>query len=153
MLTPLGPVRHEYMARRSLQIVSTQCEVRAVLQGNDVGQERSMTYREVLQEVCRLVRPSLLPPKLTECKRLLWHQCSAAVTQIAPIATALPKMPVFVKNAPWTVWVASCSVVTLPVPQANWLKSEGVRKGDAVAIYLPLICELPSARPPFPKQQ
>lgn len=39
-----------------------------------------------------------------------------------------------------------------PVPQANWLKSEGVRKGDAVAIYLPLICELPSARPPGPKQ-
>ncbi|KAK9835057.1 hypothetical protein WJX81_007577 [Elliptochloris bilobata] len=51
-------------------------------EGNDVGQERKMTYGEVLQEVCRV---------------------------------------------------------------ANWLKSVGVRKGDAVAIYLPLICELPIA--------
>ena len=32
--------------------------------------------------------------------------------------------------------------------QANWLKSVGVRTGDAVAIYLPLICELPSAPRP-----
>lgn len=29
--------------------------------------------------------------------------------------------------------------------QANWLKSEGVRKGDCVAIYLPMVCELPIA--------
>ena len=28
--------------------------------------------------------------------------------------------------------------------QANWLKSVGVGKGDAVAIYMPMICELPS---------
>jgi acetyl-CoA synthetase len=27
--------------------------------------------------------------------------------------------------------------------QANWLKSVGVRKGDAVAVYMPMICELP----------
>ena len=33
--------------------------------------------------------------------------------------------------------------------QANWLKSVGVRKGDAVAIYLPLICELPGAPRPL----
>jgi acetyl-CoA synthetase len=31
------------------------------------------------------------------------------------------------------------------MPQANWLKSEGVRKGDCVAIYLPMLCELPIA--------
>ena len=28
--------------------------------------------------------------------------------------------------------------------QANWLKSAGIQKGDAVAIYMPMICELPS---------
>ncbi|KAK9836757.1 hypothetical protein WJX74_007487 [Apatococcus lobatus] len=28
---------------------------------------------------------------------------------------------------------------------ANWLKQEGVRKGDCVAIYMPLVCELPIA--------
>lgn len=31
------------------------------------------------------------------------------------------------------------------LPQANWLKAQGVRKGDAVGIYLPMICELPIA--------
>lgn len=29
--------------------------------------------------------------------------------------------------------------------QANWLKSVGVKKGDAVAIYMPMLCELPIA--------
>lgn len=29
--------------------------------------------------------------------------------------------------------------------QGNWLRSVGVAKGDAVAIYMPLICELPIA--------
>ena len=29
--------------------------------------------------------------------------------------------------------------------QANWLKSTGVRKGDAVVIYMPLVPELPLA--------
>ncbi len=29
--------------------------------------------------------------------------------------------------------------------QANWLRSHGVRKGDAVTLYLPMICELPIA--------
>ena len=29
--------------------------------------------------------------------------------------------------------------------QANWLRSVGVKKGDAVAIYLPMLCELPIA--------
>ena len=28
---------------------------------------------------------------------------------------------------------------------ANWLKGQGVRKGDAVTIYLPMISELPIA--------
>lgn len=31
------------------------------------------------------------------------------------------------------------------LPQANWLKAQGVRKGDAVGVYLPMICELPIA--------
>ena len=29
--------------------------------------------------------------------------------------------------------------------QGNWLRSKGVKKGDAVAIYMPLVCELPIA--------
>ena len=29
--------------------------------------------------------------------------------------------------------------------QANWLKRNGVGKGEAVAIYLPMLCELPIA--------
>mmetsp|Transcript_7614 Transcript_7614/g.16508 ORF Transcript_7614/g.16508 Transcript_7614/m.16508 type:complete len:668 (-) Transcript_7614:1182-3185(-) len=51
-----------------------------VWEGNDLGQQRTMTYSEVLDEVCRV---------------------------------------------------------------SNWLKSEGVKKGDAVTIYMPMLCELP----------
>ena len=29
--------------------------------------------------------------------------------------------------------------------QGNWLRSVGVKKGDAVAIYMPMVCELPIA--------
>lgn len=29
--------------------------------------------------------------------------------------------------------------------QGNWLLSVGVKKGDAVAIYMPMVCELPIA--------
>ena len=29
--------------------------------------------------------------------------------------------------------------------QANWLRSQGVGKGDCVSIYMPMICELPIA--------
>lgn len=57
-------MRRKHMAGRSLFTVSTERKLRAVLQGNDVGQERSMTYQEVLQEVCRVVRPSLPAPNL-----------------------------------------------------------------------------------------
>ncbi len=33
----------------------------------------------------------------------------------------------------------------IPTLQANWLRSVGVRKGDAVALYMPMVCELPIA--------
>jgi acetyl-CoA synthetase len=36
------------------------------------------------------------------------------------------------------------AAVCLPL-QANWLRGQGVRKGDCVTIYLPMICELPIA--------
>ena len=29
--------------------------------------------------------------------------------------------------------------------QANWLKSKGIKKGDTVAIYMPMVLELPIA--------
>ena len=29
--------------------------------------------------------------------------------------------------------------------QANWLRAQGIKKGDAVAIYMPMLCELPIA--------
>ncbi len=42
-------------------------------------------------------------------------------------------------------WLASqlpCCPIFL---QANWLRSQGVGKGDTVSIYMPMICELPIA--------
>lgn len=33
----------------------------------------------------------------------------------------------------------------LPPPQANWLRAQGVKKGDCVSIYMPMVCELPIA--------
>ncbi|KAL0052399.1 hypothetical protein WJX82_001519 [Trebouxia sp. C0006] len=51
-------------------------------EGNELDQSRTMTYKEVLEEVSRL---------------------------------------------------------------GNWLRSAGIKKGDAVAIYMPLVCELPIA--------
>lgn len=32
-----------------------------------------------------------------------------------------------------------------PCPQANWLRAAGVKKGDAVAVYMPMLLELPLA--------
>ena len=29
--------------------------------------------------------------------------------------------------------------------QGSWLRSQGIKKGDAVAIYMPMLCELPIA--------
>lgn len=57
-------------------------ELAFIFEGNDRGRDGSMTFAQVLEEVCRV---------------------------------------------------------------ANWLKSHGVRKGDSVAIYMPMICELPIA--------
>lgn len=34
-----------------------------------------------------------------------------------------------------------CSIVS----QASWLKSQGIKKGDCVAIYMPMVVELPIA--------
>ena len=55
-------------------------QVCLLFEGNDPGREAQMTYKQVLDEVCRV---------------------------------------------------------------ANWLKSQGIKKGDAVAIYMPMVCELP----------
>jgi hypothetical protein len=40
-----------------------------------------------------------------------------------------------------------CNTTTLPTTtlQANWLRAQGIRKGDTVAIYLPMTAELPIA--------
>jgi len=57
-------------------------QVAFLFEGNDPGREGSMTYKDVLEEVCRV---------------------------------------------------------------ANWLRSVGVQKGDCVAIYMPMVCELPIA--------
>jgi acyl-coenzyme A synthetase/AMP-(fatty) acid ligase len=40
------------------------------------------------------------------------------------------------------VGVLCCVVCAL---QANYLRSVGVKKGDAVSIYMPMVCELPIA--------
>ena len=31
--------------------------------------------------------------------------------------------------------------------QANWLKAQGIKKGDAVAIYMPMTCKAPPSLP------
>ena len=36
-------------------------------------------------------------------------------------------------------------VLTEVCKLANWLKSQGVRSGEAVSLYLPMVCELPIA--------
>lgn len=33
----------------------------------------------------------------------------------------------------------------LYVSQASWLKSQGIKKGDCVAVYMPMVVELPIA--------
>lgn len=39
----------------------------------------------------------------------------------------------------------SPTLVIILLNQANWLKAAGVRRGDFVAIYMPMILELPYA--------
>lgn len=34
-------------------------------------------------------------------------------------------------------------VCMLLIMQGNWLKAQGIKKGDAVAIYMPMTCERP----------
>ena len=48
----------------------------------------------------------------------------------------------------WYCWQApssSCPPYVDAYVQGNWLRSVGVKKGDAVAIYMPMVCELPIA--------
>lgn len=40
---------------------------------------------------------------------------------------------------------APSTCVSLFAPQASWLKSQGIKKGDCVAIYMPMVVELPIA--------
>jgi hypothetical protein len=39
----------------------------------------------------------------------------------------------------------NCPALARTPLQANWLRAQGVKKGDCVAIYMPMICELPIA--------
>lgn len=33
----------------------------------------------------------------------------------------------------------------MPTWQGNWLRSQGIRRGDVVAIYMPMVAQLPIA--------
>ena len=104
-------------------------------EGNDVGRDGKMTYEEVLAEVrpaClfgmarRLYRTAAARPACHWSTALFVAPCKAAPT---PRACALSHQP--------------CTRTARPrVPQvcrvANWLRSVGVKKGDAVAIYMPM---------------
>ena len=46
------------------------------------------------------------------------------------------------RPAPTVVALPRCSCCA----QANWLKAQGVGKGDTVSIYMPMVCQLPIAR-------
>ncbi len=96
-----------------------------MVQGNDIGEDRVMTFSDVRDEVCRVVRlPSDVRHVMTQslCQSLLVH-CHS-------------------QGMPCAVYRAASAL------QANWLKSVGIGKGDAVAIYMPMVCELPSKGPP-----
>ena len=54
------------------------------------------------------------------------------------------------QNTPFLHCAGSTVCPILPLTaatgvQGNWLRSVGIKKGDAVAIYMPLVCELPIA--------
>ncbi len=64
-----------------------------------------------------------------------------------------PNAPALLRPACSIAWGAQrctclCTSTTPPSPsalQANWLKAQGVRRGDFVALYMPMILELPYA--------
>ena len=75
-------------------------------EGNQPTDTRSMTYKQVLDEVCRVVRtPSSL--------MFTTYDLGKGKTYVALPGLAAKLLHV----------------------QANWLKSTGVKKGDAVAMY------------------
>lgn len=45
----------------------------------------------------------------------------------------------------WALLVLTAATSLPSWLQANWLKSQGVGKGDRVSIYMPMVCQLPIA--------
>ena len=80
-----------------------------------------MTFADVRAEVCRVVRMHPVMPLVIGAAR-----CHLKV----PLHPAL------------TCALGDSSTGCV---QANWLKTVGIGKGDAVAIYMGMTCELPSA--------
>ena len=121
-----------------------------IFEGNSPGVQAEATYAEALAEVNRLVRdasggaagapgePQAVPPG-----------CAAAGPprrgRGMSAAEVLPT-PGLIEQPPSA---NACSLATkaspLHAPQASWLKAQGVRRGDFVCIYMPMILELPYA--------
>lgn len=78
-------------------------------EGNERDVDASLTYSQLLQQVCQVYN----------------HSCSFC--------------------SPTTSRLFFTCLVVLLLQLANYLKDVGVKKGDAVVIYLPMLMELPTA--------
>ncbi len=86
-----------------------------IWEGNDVGDERRVSYEEALLIVSRLVS------KAKSLSSRGMSSCENANVEIGGMLTRRVHV------------------------QANWLKSTGVKKGDNVLVYMPMVPELPLA--------
>lgn len=60
---------------------------------------------------------------------------------LQPSCTCMP-MPGEIAAA-YMAFSSGLDILRSLLSQANWMKAQGVKKGDAVAIYMPMLCELP----------
>lgn len=112
-----------------------------IFEGNEPGRQAEATYEQALHEVCRLVSGRC---EAAQAGRAQGRVCGSVAARLACARLPLPTPPGL---------DAAAAVTHLPPPalpcpalcQANWLREAGVGKGDYVAIYMPMVLELPYA--------
>lgn len=130
-----------------------------IFEGNSPGVQAEATYAEALAEVNRVVSHALHALHAVLRSALLVQTCRCAFT--AECRTPREHSAVsacglrLAKHVRLGLQVArTCCFLLRPAQdsarlpsclQANWLKAQGVRRGDYVAIYMPMILELPYA--------
>ena len=116
-----------------------------LFEGNDVGRDAVMTYKQVLDEVCRVVSGSI-------------EEDQEEVVVVAVVRNGVYGGGLLLRKRGSGGWPCAARQGGFPpsrgsatpdalcpalLPaQANWLRSVGVKKGDAVAIYMPMVCEV-----------